>query len=108
MSDADWMTDAACRDVKSTMWDDNVPTPSATRYCFRCPVQRDCLGYGIRRPYTADAGVLGGLGLYDRQQIRAGKSTVARMWKMRLEELVAADWDAALDEQMIREAACAA
>lgn len=104
MSDVEWMEQAACRGVTGSMWDDNVPTPDATRFCFRCPVQSACLGYGLRRVYGSDAGVLGGLGLYDRQRIRSRKSTVQKMWRFRLEELVAHDWELALDEQMVRKA----
>lgn len=103
MSDVEWMQDARCRDVLTGVWDENTPTPEATRFCFRCPVQRQCLAYGLRRVYASDAGVLGGLGLYDRQRIRSRKSTIPKMLAARLRELVAHDWSEALGEQMIRE-----
>jgi len=102
MSDMEWMADAACRDVISPMWDANTPTPAATRYCFRCPVIRECAGYGLQRVYGSDAGVLGGLGLYDRQRIRSRKASITQMWEFRLRELVMHDWDEALDEQFAR------
>jgi hypothetical protein len=42
------------------------------------------------------------MGLYDRQRIRAGKSTPGKVWAMRLKELVDADWDEALAEDFVR------
>jgi hypothetical protein len=42
------------------------------------------------------------MGLYDRQRVRSGKATVRQMWEFRLREVIAADWDAALDEQYVR------
>jgi hypothetical protein len=45
---------------------------------------------------------MGGLGLYDRQRIRSGRATIRQMWDFRLREVVAADWDAAKDEQYAR------
>ena len=103
MQDYEWMPDAACRDVQSELWDANVPSPEVTRYCFRCDVRTECLAYGLRRVYGSDAGVLGGLGLYDRQRIRSRKATVSQMWAVRLEELVQHSWREALDEQYARE-----
>lgn len=103
MSDIEWMTDAACRDIVTSLWDENVPSPEVTRYCFRCPVRSECLAYGLSRVYGSDAGILGGLGLYDRQRIRSRKSTAQQMWAMRLEELVQHAWTEALDEQFARE-----
>ena len=102
MSDFEWMRDAACLGIIDEMWDDSSPRPEALRICFRCPVMKDCARYGLSRPYASDAGVLGGMGLYDRQRIRAGKSTPGKVWAMRLKELVDADWDEALDEQYVR------
>jgi hypothetical protein len=75
----EWMGRAACKGMVSELWDDNVPEPDALRVCFRCPVQRDCLQYGLRRAFASDAGVLGGTGVYDRQRIRAGKVTVRQV-----------------------------
>jgi hypothetical protein len=75
----EWMGRAACKGMVSELWDDNVPDPDALRVCFRCPVQRDCLQYGLRRAFASDAGVLGGTGVYDRQRIRAGKVTVRQV-----------------------------
>ena len=102
MSDREWMEQAGCLGVIHEMWDESTPRPDALRFCFRCPVIRDCVRYGLARPYASDAGVLGGLGLYDRQRVRAGKATVPQMWRARIVELVDADWDAALDEQYVR------
>ena len=102
MSDREWMEQAGCLGVIDSMWDDSTPSPDALRFCFRCPVIRECARYGLARPYASDAGVLGGLGLYDRQRVRAGKATVPQMWRARIVELVDADWDAALDEQYVR------
>ena len=104
MDDSEWMAQAACKDVQSPLWDANVPSPEVTTYCYRCPVRVDCAAYGLRRVYGSDAGVLGGLGLYDRQQVRSRKATLPQMWDFRLRELVMHDWNLALDEQMIREA----
>jgi hypothetical protein len=84
------------------MWDDSTPTADALRFCFRCPVIRDCAGYALERNYASDAGVLGGLGLYDRERIRAGEVTVEQVWESRLRRLVVADWLDALDEQFAR------
>ncbi len=102
MSDFEWMRDAACLGIIDEMWDDSSPRPEALRICFRCPVMKDCARYGLSRPYASDAGVLGGMGLYDRQRIRAGKSTPGKAWDMRLKELVDADWDEALAEDFVR------
>lgn len=102
MADHEWMKQAACRGVIDQMWDENITTPSALRYCFGCPVMRQCAEYGLRRPHASDAGVLGGLGLYDRQRIRTGEASLDRMWDLRLSELVAHDWEQALDEDFAR------
>jgi hypothetical protein len=66
MQDFDWMRDAACLGMVDPMWDRATPSVEALRVCFRCPVQRQCLRYGLDRVDASDAGVLGGLGLYDR------------------------------------------
>jgi hypothetical protein len=92
-----WMERASCRNLISPMWDDNTPSTQATSICFRCPVQAECVGYGLRRVYGSDAGVLGGLGLYDRQRVRARRWTLQQAWQYRLNELVAADWTEALE-----------
>jgi hypothetical protein len=102
MSDVEWMANAACRGVISEMWDDSTPTADALRFCFRCPVIRECASYGLSRPYGSDAGVLGGMGVYDRQRVRAGKASVPSMWQVRLRDLVNADWESALDGQFAR------
>jgi hypothetical protein len=99
----EWMGRAACKGMVSELWDDNVPEPDALRVCFRCPVQRDCLQYGLRRAFASDAGVLGGTGVYDRQRIRAGKVTVRQVLMANLRRLVIADHGFALDIE--REAA---
>jgi hypothetical protein len=96
------MEQAGCLGVIDEMWDESTPRSDALRFCFRCPVIRECVRYGLARPYASDAGVLGGLGLYDRQRVRSGKATVPQMWRARIVELVDADWDAALDEQYVR------
>ena len=93
----EWMERAACKGVVSDRWDENVPDPDALRVCFRCPVQRDCLQYGLRRAFASDAGVLGGTGVYDRQRIRAGKVTVREVLMGNLRRLVVADHGFALD-----------
>jgi hypothetical protein len=104
ISDTEWMAAAACRNLVSHIWDDNTPTPQATSICFRCPVQLECVGYGLRRVYGSDAGVLGGLGLYDRQRVRARRWTLHQAWRYRLAELVAHDWDRAIAEDRARRA----
>jgi hypothetical protein len=96
------MAQAGCLGVIDAMWDESTPRPDALRYCFRCPVIRECARYGLTRPYAADAGVLGGLGLYDRERVRRGKATVPQMWRARMEELVLEDWEAALTEDYVR------
>lgn len=98
----EWMGQAACLGVVDEMWDESTPRPDALRYCFRCPVMRECAQYGLARPYASDAGVLGGLGLYDRQRVRAGKASVSQMWRARIAELVLADWDEAMTEDYVR------
>ena len=102
MTNHDWMRDAACRELVDPMWDENVPTPDAMRLCFSCPVVRQCAEYGLARPHASDAGVLGGLGLYDRQRVRTGQASLDAMWQMRLDELVAHDWEDAIDEDFAR------
>ena len=102
MQGFEWMEQAGCLDVIDGMWDQSSASPDALRFCFRCPVIRDCAKYGLARPYASDAGVLGGLGLYDRQRVRSGKSTVAQAWALRLRELVEHDWSEALDENFRR------
>ena len=103
MPDREWMEQAGCLGVIHEMWDESIPRPDALRYCFRCPVIRECARYGLARPYASDAGVLGGLGLYDRQRVRAGKATVPQMWRARISELVDDDWENALDEDYVRQ-----
>jgi len=100
-SDMGWMGDAACLGFVDPMWDESTPTPDALRFCFRCPVRQECAEYSLRRNYASDAGVLGGLGLYDRERIRAGQATVTEVWRSRLAELVAADWDEAFDQDFV-------
>jgi len=102
MQPSEWMAQAGCLGVIDAMWDDSTPSPDALRYCFRCPVIRECARYGLTRPYAPDAGVLGGLGLYDRERVRRGKATVPQMWRARMEELVLEDWEAALTEDYVR------
>jgi hypothetical protein len=65
-------------------------------------VQKECAAYGLSRPYASDAGVLGGLGLYDRQRIRERVVTVGKAWAIRLRDLVQSDWDEALAEDYAR------
>jgi hypothetical protein len=98
MSEFRWMMQASCLDVIDPMWDENLPSRDALRFCFRCPVRRDCAEYGLGRNYASDAGVLGGLSIYDRERIRDGQVTLVQVWRVRLEELVQADWDDALAE----------
>lgn len=102
MADYDWMQKAACLGMISEMWDDSTPTPDALRVCFRCPVRKQCAEYGLRRPPASDAGVLGGLGLYDRDKVRDGSRTFEQMSEFRLRQLVAADWESAKDEDFAR------
>ncbi|HEY7824935.1 MAG TPA: WhiB family transcriptional regulator [Acidimicrobiia bacterium] len=102
MPDIDWMADAACLGKVDAMWDDSTPSPEALRLCFRCPVQRTCAEYGLARVPASDAGVLGGLGLYDRDKVRDAKRTVQEAWAIRLNLLVASDWDDALSEDFAR------
>ena len=102
MDTFEWMRDARCLGMVDGMWDDSTPSVEALRVCFRCPVQRECLAYGLRRVDASDAGVLGGTGLYDREQIRGGKRTVGQVLAARLRRLVAADWDEALGEDFAR------
>jgi len=94
----EWMEDARCLDVLHPMWDESTPGTEALRFCFRCPVIHECANYGLSAKYSSDWGVLGGLGLFDRQKIRAGKTTVAKVWKMRLAKLVLAEHEQALTE----------
>ena len=98
----EWMRDAACLGHDGPMWDENTPSPDALRFCFRCPVKVNCAKYGLRNVDASDAGVLGGLGFYDREKIRAGKLTVEDAWALRLAVLVAADWDVAVEEDFVR------
>lgn len=102
MSDLEWIQDAACLGVVHEMWDEHTPRPDALRYCFRCRVRDRCAAYGLARPYASDAGVLGGLGFYDRQRIRARKSTLSEAWALRMGDLVRHDWDRALAEDYAR------
>jgi len=102
MLDTGWMVRAACLDVIDQMWDDSTPTVDALRFCFRCPVRRECARYGLERNYATDAGVLGGLGLYDREKVRDGTVTVEEALSRRLGQLVDADWEDALAEDYVR------
>jgi hypothetical protein len=101
-SDLDWMRDAGCLGFVDAMWDESTPSTEALRMCFRCPVRRECAEYGLARNYASDAGILGGLGLYDRERIRAGEVTVEQVWESRLRRLVTADFVEALDQQFVR------
>ena len=98
-----WMRQAECRGKVDGMWDESTPSPEALRVCFRCPVRRECAEYGLARHTTADAGVLGGLGLYDRDRVRDGKVTLEEAWDRRLRELVEHDAERAQDEQFVRD-----
>jgi hypothetical protein len=69
--------------------------------CFRCPVREQCLAYGLSRNDASDAGVLGGTGFYDREQVRGGKRTVAEVVAGRLRRLVDADWEEAADADFV-------
>ena len=102
MSALDWMSKAECLGVNNPMWDDSTPTPDALRFCFRCPVRPQCAVYGVRRNYASDAGVLGATGVYDRQRIRERKTTMQKVWDLRLRDLVLSDWDDALAEDFAR------
>ncbi len=102
MANFEWMGRAACLGFVDPMWDESTPSTDALRFCFRCPVQKECAAYGLSRPYASDAGVLGGLGLYDRQRIRERVVTVSKAWAIRLRDLVQSDWDEALAEDYAR------
>jgi len=102
MSEHLWMRKAECLDVIDGMWDENTPSPEALRMCFRCPVRRECAEYGLARVDAADAGVLGGTGLYDRERVRHGKLTLEEVWERRLAHLVASDMDDAWAEDFAR------
>lgn len=102
MSDYEWMMQAGCRGKIDEMWDESTPSQEALRMCFRCPVRPECGEYGLSRASASDAGVLGGLGLYDRDKIREGKKTVEQVLKFRLSQLIGADWDDALAEDFRR------
>ena len=101
MQPSEWMAQAGCLGVIDEMWDESTPSTDALRFCFRCPVQKACLEYGLSRKDASDAGVLGGTGLYDREQIRAGKRTVTQVLRIRLARLVAADWDEAIEQDFV-------
>jgi hypothetical protein len=101
MSDMTWMGRAECLGVVDAMWDDSTPTVDALRFCFRCPVRSECAEYALGRNYASDAGVLGALGVYDRERIRAGAATVSEMWRLRLAQLIAADWDEAVEQDFV-------
>jgi hypothetical protein len=98
----DWMGRAGCLGMVDGMWDDGVPSADALRVCFRCPVIRTCAEYGIDRVFASDAGVLGGLGVQDRDRVRTGEVTLEVAWERRRRWLVAVDWEAAKDEDLIR------
>ena len=102
MTDLDWMRHAECLGMVDGMWDESTPSPDALRVCFRCPVQKECAQYGLSRVDASDAGVLGGLGLYDRERIRAGRSTLDGELGKRLEQLRDHDRQQALDEDFAR------
>jgi hypothetical protein len=99
MAEHEWMRQARSLGAIDEMWDDSTPSAEALRMCFRCPVRRDCAEYGLKRPSASDAGVLGGLGLYDRDRVREGKVTVQQAWDARLSQLVAHDYDEALADE---------
>jgi len=99
MSEHLWMKQAECLGFVDTMWDDNTPSPDALRFCFRCPVQAECADYGLSRPNASDAGVLGGLGLYDRERVRNGDVTVEEAWAHRRAILVQHDFELARAEE---------
>jgi hypothetical protein len=102
MQTRDWLSRAACLGMIDPMWDASSASPDALRVCFRCPVQKQCAAYGLARQDANDAGVLGGLGVYDRERIRHGQTTLGAAWKKRLAQLVRADWEEAHDEQFRR------
>ena len=101
MQPSEWMAQAGCLGVIDEMWDESTPSPDALRFCFRCPVQKACLEYGLSRKDASDAGVLGGTGLYDREQVRSGRRTVQQVLAYRLARLVDADWDEAVEQDFV-------
>jgi len=102
MAEYDWMQKAACLGLIDEMWDDSTPTNDALRVCFRCDVRTECAQYGLARPPASDAGVLGALGLYDRDRIREGKKDINQVWQFRMNKLLNADWDDAMAEDYAR------
>jgi hypothetical protein len=100
----EWMQKAACKGMLSDLWDESVPDPDALRVCFRCPVQLECLAYGVRRVYGSDAGVLGGTGVQDRQRIRTGKSRPGQVLERNLRRLVAYDhgWAMSVEAEAVQ------
>lgn len=60
----DWMDFAACGDDPDFY---DRPTSSATKVCKKCPVQAECLAYGLSDEY----GVYGGMNETVRADLRA-------------------------------------
>ena len=102
MAEHRWMARAACLGNVNAIWDDSTPSAEALRMCFRCPVQRTCAEYGLARSSASDAGVLGGLGLYDRDHVREGTMTLEQAWERRLRWLANRDLQEALAEDFAR------
>lgn len=70
--DRTWMKDAACRDTDASIFfperhgNASAIVAAATAHCRGCPVQSECLEYGLREHH----GVWGGLTETQRDKVR--------------------------------------
>lgn len=77
---ADWMVDAACRDMDPAVFfpEDGGGVESAQLICARCPVSRQCLDYALE--HRVAHGVWGGASERSRARIlRARRLQTAEM-----------------------------
>lgn len=73
-----WHLDAACRGADPNLFfpERGEPTSEAKRICASCPVQTECLEYGVVE--NPIAGIWGGRAFRDRQALRMGRETRGR------------------------------
>lgn len=70
-----WRARATCVGMDPDLWFNEFTWAAATRVCFGCPVQTECLNDALTDPPAVDHGVRGGVSRVGRSRIRSGEST---------------------------------
>lgn len=84
-----WHPQMACRHADPELWfpnaGDHEQSATAKNICLGCPARMPCLEYAMHHP--AQPGIWGGLSPDDRMDLKAGRTTVAKVdartdWQM--------------------------